>query len=193
MADFLEYMQSEGLAKRQAIAANASALTDALIQAKKNASAPVVSGGGGTISSQAANLGPLPTMGGKVMPVAGARISQEWGKSNIKYAAGRHTGMDFAAKTGTNVRSVAGGIVKRTGYDKAYGNYMAVGHKDGTTSFYAHLSSVNAKAGQKVKSGQNIGKVGNTGRSFGSHLHFEVRKSDKYGGDINPRSWYSSR
>jgi murein DD-endopeptidase MepM/ murein hydrolase activator NlpD len=132
-------------------------------------------------------------MGGKVTPVAGARISQEWGNSNIRYAAGRHKGKDFAAKTGTAVRSVAGGTVKRTGFDKAYGNYMAVGHKDGSTSFYAHLSAINAKAGTKVKSGQRIGAVGSTGRSTGSHLHIEIRKSDKYGGDINPRSWFSTR
>jgi len=80
--------------------------------------------------------------------------------------------------------------VVRAGSEGAYGNAIHIKHPDGKTTLYAHLSGINVKAGQKVKVGQQIGKSGNTGRSFGAHLHFEVRGSDRYGGDINPASWH---
>lgn len=202
-SDFLGYMQSEGLSKRRENAAKGAAITEELLQAMKNRSAPIISGsssgaasGGGAGLSSSSYTGPLslPSMkGGKVSPVKNARISQGWGKSRIKYAAGRHTGMDFGASTGTAIRAVAAGVVVKTGWEGAYGNATHIRHADGTTSFYAHQSKINAKAGQKVAAGQYIGAVGNTGRSFGSHLHFEVRKQDKYGGDMNPNNWFSTR
>ena len=199
MADYLNYLQTEGVKKRQATSQLASQNIEDMLQQIKNRNAPVISGGGGSISSgsiqggSVTDVGKLPALkGGKVMPTGG-RVSQEWGKSNIKYAAGRHTGMDFGAPTGTRVSAAAAGKVVRTGWEGSYGNRIAIRHADGTTTFYAHLSGINVKPGQKVSAGQSIGKVGNTGRSTGSHLHFEVRKTDKYGGDINPRSWFSTR
>jgi murein DD-endopeptidase MepM/ murein hydrolase activator NlpD len=137
--------------------------------------------------------GPLPKMKGKVHPVTGARISQEWGKSRIKYSAGRHTGMDFSAPSLTPVVAAASGRVVRAGWEGSYGNNIAIRHADGTTTTYGHLNSIGVRPGQTVKAGAYIGKLGNTGRSTGPHLHFEVRKTDKYGGDINPRSWFSTR
>ena len=202
MADYAEYLRSGGgIDKRRALANNASALTDDLIQMLKNRQAPVIggsgastsSGGGGSVGSYTPSSADFKNLGGgKVSPV-NAGVSQGWGKSRIKYAAGRHTGIDFGAKTGTRVGAAAAGVVIRAGSEGAYGNAIHVRHKDGTTTLYAHLSGIGVKAGQKVKAGQQIGKVGNTGRSFGSHLHFEVRKADKYGGDINPKSWFSTR
>lgn len=140
----------------------------------------------------ARSIGPLPTMKGKVNPVAG-RISQEWGASRIRYAAGRHTGMDFGAPMGTRVNAAAAGRVVRAGWEGAYGNSIAVRHADGTTTTYSHLSSIGVAPGQKVGAGGYLGKVGSTGRSSGAHLHFEVRKADRYGGDMNPRNWFSTR
>ncbi len=197
MADFLKYMQEEGVANAWKIAENASALTDEMLQAIKNRSAPVVGGsgssGGGAISGGTYS-GPLnlPKMGGKVLPT-GARISQEWGKSRIRYAAGRHTGMDFAGAHGSRINAAASGVVVKAGWEGAYGNAIRIKHKDGTTSLYGHLSGINVRPGQKVSAGSSIGRMGSTGRSTGTHLHFEVRRGDKYGSDVNPRSWYRSR
>lgn len=162
-------------------------------QAKNYGGAPVVSGGGGSMANaqaiQAA-LSQIKAGGGKVNPVTG-RVSQNWGKSRIKYSAGRHTGMDFAVPVGSTVRSAASGVVTRVGSQGAYGNTVMVRHKDGTTALYAHLAGSGVKAGQRVKAGQAIARSGNTGRSTGAHLHFEIRTRDRYGSDIDPRSWLS--
>jgi murein DD-endopeptidase MepM/ murein hydrolase activator NlpD len=196
MADYLKYMQEEGVANAWKLAENASQLTDEMLQAIKNKSAPVVGGssGGGAVSGGGTYSGPLnlPAMGGKVLPT-NARISQEWGKSNIRYAAGRHTGMDFGGAYGSKISAAASGVVVKAGWEGAYGNAVRVRHKDGTTALYGHMSGITVKPGQTVKAGSQIGKMGSTGRSTGTHLHFEIRKGDKYGSDINPRSWYSSR
>ena len=201
MADFAEYLRDTGLDVRKQLAANGAELTDSLLQMIRNQSAPTISGGGaysggssavGSSSISTANLSLPALKGGKVIPIS-AGVSQTWGKSRIHYAAGRHTGMDFGAKQGTRVGAAAAGVVVRAGREGAYGNAVHIKHKDGTTTLYAHLSQIGVRAGQTVKSGQVIAKSGNTGRSFGSHLHFEVRKVDKYGGDINPRSWLSTR
>lgn len=162
-------------------------------QAKNYGNAPIVSGGGGSMANAQAiqtALSQIKTGGKKVSPVSG-RVSQNWGKSRIKYAAGRHTGMDFGVPVGTTVRSAASGVVTRVGKQGAYGNTVMVRHKDGTTALYAHLSGSGVRAGQKVKAGQAIARSGNTGRSTGAHLHFEIRTRDRYGSDINPRSWLS--
>ena len=68
---------------------------------------------------------------------------------------------------------------------KSYGNYVQIRHSNGYTTFYAHLDKVYVKKGQKVKEKQEIGYMGNTGNSYGAHLHFEVRKDEKYKNTIN--------
>lgn len=201
--DYLSFLQEEAIPAKYKQAAENASLVEAILQSAKNSSAPTISGGsvnynrgssgGGGSSSANVPVGALPKMkGGKVLPT-GARISQNWGASKIKYAAGRHTGMDFGGPVGTRIGAAAAGVVVRAGREGAYGNAIHVKHADGKTTLYAHLSGISVKPGQKVKAGQQIGKMGSTGRSTGSHLHFEVRKSDKYGSDINPRSWFSTR
>jgi murein DD-endopeptidase MepM/ murein hydrolase activator NlpD len=194
MADYLKYMQEEGVTNAWKLAENASQLTDEMLQAIKNKSAPVVGGSSGVVSGGGTYSGPLnlPKMSGKVLPT-GARISQEWGKSRISYAAGRHTGMDFGGAHGSKISAAASGVVVKAGWEGAYGNTVRIKHKDGTTSLYGHMSGITVRPGQRVSAGNQIGKMGSTGRSTGTHLHFEVRKGDRYGSDINPRSWYSSR
>ena len=86
-----------------------------------------------------------------------------------------HSGTDFAAKKGTPVRSTAKGNVIDTGYSEIYGNYIEIRHTETTTTFYAHLDSVNIKVGNSVKGGQIIGTVGSTGFSTGPHLHYEIK------------------
>ncbi len=93
-------------------------------------------------------------------------------------------GVDFGAPTGTSVYAAAAGtvIVARSGggWNGGYGNYVVVSHGNGTQTLYAHLSRVSTSVGASVDQGEIIGKVGSTGASTGSHLHFEVR------GAVNP-------
>lgn len=86
-----------------------------------------------------------------------------------------HLGVDYAAPTGTPVRSIGDGIVDFSGWQNGYGNVVQVNHGGGKTTLYAHLSRKDVKPGQKVQQGQRLGAVGSTGWSTGPHLHFEFR------------------
>lgn len=117
------------------------------------------------------------------------RISASFGSRG--HWATRHTGMDINARYGDSVRNVIAGTVIRSTYDRAYGRVVVVrGH--GVDIWYAHLSVDYVKVGQKVATGQKIGRVGCTGRCTGSHLHLEVRKNDR---PTNPATflWGSHR
>ncbi len=87
---------------------------------------------------------------------------------------GFHSGIDISAKTGDPVYAAAGGKVVLAGWYYAYGNCIVVDHGNGMKTRYAHLSAYNCKVGDTVARGQQIGRAGNTGRSTGPHLHFEV-------------------
>lgn len=191
MPNYIDYLNATLPARQADLAARREQFAALQQQLATNASAPVVSGSGGSMPAAQQNLGltsAFKTSGSKSSPIAG-RMSQGYGASRIKYAAGRHTGFDFGVGVGTTVRSAANGIVTRVGREGAYGNSVHVRHPDGFTTVYAHLNNSNVRLGQNVKSGQAIAKSGNTGRSTGAHLHFEVRSRDKYGGDVNPASW----
>lgn len=92
---------------------------------------------------------------------------------------GRYRGIDVGAKVGTPVWAMADGtaiIVKSvTGWNGGYGGMVVISHSNGTQTLYAHLSRIDIKQGQKIKQGEVLGAVGNTGRSTGPHLHFEIR------------------
>lgn len=97
-----------------------------------------------------------------------------------------HRGMDIAAPTGTPVRAPADGVVTFSDYDGAYGKTIVITHGYGMSTRYAHLSGFKVQAGNHVKRGDIIGYVGNTGRSTGPHLHYEVYVS---GVPTNPRKY----
>jgi len=100
----------------------------------------------------------------------------------------KHYGMDFSAKTGTPVYATGDGIVKRAdNRSSGYGRHIRIDHGFGYVSLYAHLSKYNVKRGQKVKRGEIIGYVGNTGRSVAPHLHYEIFKDKN---KINPLNFY---
>ena len=90
-----------------------------------------------------------------------------------------HLGVDFAAPTGTPVRSVGQGVVTTAGVQGGYGNVVMVQHANGHTTVYAHLSRIFVKRGQRVDQGENLGAVGSTGWATGPHLHFEFRVNGK--------------
>lgn len=94
-----------------------------------------------------------------------------------------HYGVDIKLNTGDSVSSVFGGMIRVSKYSKSYGNVVVVRHQNGLETLYAHLSKRTVKVGEVVETGQNIGLGGNTGRSYGSHLHFETRY---LGEPINP-------
>ena len=99
-----------------------------------------------------------------------------------------HYGMDFSARKGTPIYATGNGIVKRAdNRSSGFGKHIRIDHGFGYVSLYAHLSKYNVRRGQKVKSGDIIGYVGNTGRSMGPHLHYEILKDKK---KINPLNFY---
>ena len=86
-----------------------------------------------------------------------------------------HLGVDYAAPTGTPVRSVGDGVVEFAGVQNGFGNMVMVKHRNNSATVYAHLSRINVRGGQSISQGQNIGAVGQTGWATGPHLHFEFR------------------
>lgn len=99
-----------------------------------------------------------------------------------------HAGMDFTAPTGTPIYATGDGKVVRADAEASgYGNHVRIDHGYGYVTLYAHMSEMDVKIGQTVKRGDVIGYVGNTGKSVGPHLHYEVRKNDI---PINPINFY---
>ena len=111
-----------------------------------------------------------------------------WRSDPFTKARKFHYGMDFSAATGTPVFATGNGVVKRADANSTgYGKHVRIDHGFNYMSLYAHLSKYNVKRGQKVKRGDIIGYVGNTGRSVAPHLHYEIHKDGK---KINPRNFY---
>ncbi len=116
-----------------------------------------------------------------IRPVDG-RVSSPFGPR----WGSHHDGIDYAVPTGTPVRAAGGGRVVHVGYSSGYGRTVIVEHQDGMRTLYAHLNSYQVSQGQRVNRGQIIARSGNTGRSTGPHLHFEVRVN---GRPVNPENY----
>ncbi|PSB54322.1 hypothetical protein C7B77_18500 [Chamaesiphon polymorphus CCALA 037] len=113
-------------------------------------------------------------------PAAGtltSRFGRRWGRM--------HKGIDIAGPVGTPINAAADGVVIVAGWKSGgYGNLVEIRHSDGTTTRYGHNSQISVSVGQTVRQGQQIARMGSTGRSTGSHLHFEIRPSG--GHAVNP-------
>ncbi len=123
---------------------------------------------------QRAKLALLPTG----LPMrADYRVGSSFGWRTDPFAgvSAKHEGVDFVADQGTPVLASAGGVVTTAEFHPQYGNMVEISHGNDFSSLYAHLSKLDVKPGQLVKRGQALGLSGNTGRSTGPHLHFEVR------------------
>ncbi|MFS8198939.1 M23 family metallopeptidase (plasmid) [Streptomyces sp. CWNU-52B] len=132
-----------------------------------------------------------------VDPVKKYKLSAGFAQAG-KLWSSTHSGQDFAVSTGTQVVAAHGGTVVKTGGNgagdgPAYGNAVVIKHGNGTYSQYAHLSRVDVKPGQVVKTGQAIARSGNTGNSSGPHLHFEIRTSANYGTAVDPVAFLHSK
>lgn len=121
-----------------------------------------------------------------VLPVTGYRLTGRFGDRSGLWSS-VHTGLDFAAGSGTPIRSIGAGVVTSVGYDGAYGNKTVVRLADGTDLWYCHQSVVRVEPGERVRPGQVIGAIGSTGNVTGPHLHLEVRPGG--GAPIDPLTW----
>lgn len=129
-------------------------------------------------------LAAIPT----AMPAAVMMMSSGFGYRSDPFTGGgaMHNGLDFKGPIGTPILAAAEGKVTSVGSQGGYGNTIEITHANGLVTRYAHLSGFNVARGQKVARGVQIGRMGSTGRSTGSHLHFEVRLN---GQAINPRKF----
>ncbi|WP_345666318.1 M23 family metallopeptidase [Streptomyces venetus] len=123
-------------------------------------------------------------------PVKKYKLSASFAQNGGMWAH-KHSGQDFAVPSGTKVLAAHGGTVVKAGGNgagdgPAYGNAIVIKHGNGTYSQYAHLSKIEVRIGQVVKTGQEIARSGNTGNSSGPHLHFEIRTTPNYGSAVDP-------
>ena len=118
-------------------------------------------------------------------PLNGARLSSGFGnrKHPILGFTKMHRGVDFAAPVGTPIFAAGDGIIEFSGWNGAYGKYIRIKHNSTYKTAYAHLSKIYKKRGTRIKQGDIIGALGNTGRSTGPHLHYEILIS---GRQVNP-------
>ncbi len=111
-----------------------------------------------------------------IRPMKGGFLSSRFGRRMNPFTGriARHVGVDYRARTGTPVMSTADGVVTMAKKKGSFGLVIEVNHGNGFKTRYAHLSKILVKRGKRVKRGEIIGLVGNSGRSTGSHLHYEV-------------------
>ncbi|MFF4426648.1 M23 family metallopeptidase [Streptomyces sp. NPDC001549] len=123
------------------------------------------------------------------LPTSAYTLTSHYGVSGSMWSSGYHTGLDFAAPTGTPVKAVAAGKITSAGWSGAYGYRIVLELPDGTEIWYCHLSSMSVTSGA-VGAGETIGRVGATGNVTGPHLHLEVRKG---GSTQDPLAWLNSK
>ncbi len=118
-------------------------------------------------------------------PVKKYRLTSSYGLRSDPFRGGRrsHKGIDMAGPIGTPIYATADGIVGRSQWVRGYGKYIEINHGNEIQTRYGHMSRLNVKANARVKAGDLIGFIGSTGRSTGSHLHYEVRIA---GQAVNP-------
>ncbi|MEU9319371.1 M23 family metallopeptidase [Streptomyces sp. NPDC048295] len=143
-----------------------------------------------TKQAAAAKKAALKKAQGWEAPVSRYELSASFGNDGSRWAH-KHSGQDFAVPVGTKVEAAHTGVVVKAGPNgggdgPAYGNAVVIKHANGTYSQYAHLSKIDVRIGETVKTGDRIALSGNTGNSSGPHLHFEIRHTADYGSAVNP-------
>ncbi|MPT38085.1 MAG: M23 family metallopeptidase [Achromobacter sp.] len=116
--------------------------------------------------------------------------SYGWRRNPVTGRTAMHEGLDFAAPSGTPILAASGGVVLEAKFQPGFGNMVEIDHGDGLITRYAHASSLMVKQGQLVDRGQQVARVGSSGRSTGPHLHFEVRLA---GQPLDPRLFLGSQ
>jgi murein DD-endopeptidase MepM/ murein hydrolase activator NlpD len=126
------------------------------------------------------------------LPTSSYTITSTFGQAGSLWSSGYHTGLDFAAPTGTPLKAIHSGTVTEAGWSGSYGYRTILTLDDGTELWYAHQSSIAVSVGQKVATGEVIGRVGATGNVTGAHLHLEVHTSSSDSAGIDPMAWLRS-
>ncbi|MDG9719949.1 M23 family metallopeptidase [Streptomyces sp. DH24] len=126
------------------------------------------------------------------LPTSSYTVSSVFGQAGSMWSSGYHTGADFAAPTGTLLKAVHTGTITEAGWAGSYGYRTILTLEDGTEIWYCHQSSISVSVGQKVTTGEVIGRVGATGNVTGAHLHMEVHPDGADGG-IDPLAWLRSK
>ncbi|WP_405999927.1 M23 family metallopeptidase [Streptomyces sp. NBC_00829] len=169
---------AEKLAAEKA-AAEAAKQQTAAEAAKKKAEAEAAA------KAEAARLAELAKS--YALPTSSYTITSTFGEAGSMWSSGYHTGLDFAAPSGTPVKAVHSGTVKSAGWSGSYGYRTVLELDDGTEVWYCHQSSMSVSVGQKVSTGETIGRVGATGNVTGPHLHLEVHTPG--GSGVDPMTW----
>ncbi|NCP11745.1 MAG: M23 family metallopeptidase [Sphingomonadales bacterium] len=125
-------------------------------------------------------------------PVAAMRLTSHFGTRSDPFTgrAKAHKGIDIPGAIGTPIYATADGIIAKAEWFGGYGNFIQIAHGNSIETRYGHMSRLNVQAGDRVRKGQIIGFMGSTGRSTGSHLHYEVRID---GDAVNPLSFVPPR
>ncbi|MEU7384734.1 MULTISPECIES: M23 family metallopeptidase [unclassified Streptomyces] len=126
------------------------------------------------------------------LPTSSYTLTSSFGQAGSMWSSGYHTGLDFAAPTGTLLKAIHTGTVTEAGWAGAYGYRTILTLDDGTELWYCHQSSINVSVGQQVSTGDVIGRVGATGNVTGPHLHLEVHPGGQSTG-IDPTAWLRDR
>ena len=120
-----------------------------------------------------------------VLPVEGYHLTGRFGASSGLWST-THTGLDFAAGEGAEIRAIGPGVVTETGSDGSYGNKTVIRLDDGTVLWYCHQSDFAVEPGQRLEPGDLVGYVGSTGNVTGPHLHLEVHQGNE---PVDPEAW----
>ncbi|MEU0948441.1 M23 family metallopeptidase [Streptomyces canus] len=122
------------------------------------------------------------------LPTSSYTITGTFGQAGSLWSSGYHTGLDFAAPTGTLIKAIHSGTITEAGWAGSYGYRTILTLDDGTELWFCHQSSISVSVGQKVGTGDVIGRVGATGNVTGAHLHLEVHPGGSADG-IDPMAW----
>ncbi|MEW2045720.1 M23 family metallopeptidase [Streptomyces sp. NPDC051445] len=175
----------------KALAAAAKAEADAVTKAKKEAEAKAAAAKKKAAEEaaakvEAARLAELAKQ--YTLPTSSYTITSTFGQAGSLWSSGYHTGLDFAAPTGTLIKAVHSGTITEAGWAGSYGYRTILTLDDGTELWFCHQSSISVSVGQKVATGDVIGRVGATGNVTGAHLHLEVHPGGSSDG-IDPAAW----
>ncbi|WP_069773587.1 M23 family metallopeptidase [Streptomyces sp. LUP30] len=179
----------------KAAAAAKKAEADAVVKAEKEAQAKAAAAKKKAAEeaaekAEAARLAELAKQ--FTLPTSSYTITSTFGQAGSLWSSGYHTGLDFAAPTGTLIKAVHSGTVTEAGWAGSYGYRTILTLDDGTELWFCHQSSINVSVGQKVSTGEVIGRVGATGNVTGAHLHLEVHPDGNPTG-IDPAAWLRSK
>ncbi|MEU9474144.1 M23 family metallopeptidase [Streptomyces sp. NPDC048191] len=178
-----------------AIAASEKQTADAAAQAEKDAAAKAAAAqqkaeADAKKAAEAKRLAELAKQ--YQLPVVSYTITGTFGQPGAMWSSGYHTGLDFAAPTGTLIKAVHSGTVTQAGWAGAYGYRTVITLDDGTELWFCHQSSISVSVGQKVSTGEVIGRVGATGNVTGPHLHLEVHPNGQATA-VDPAPWLRSK